>query len=132
MKHTIRSLGNALSGFRHALMNETNLRRFVLAQIVIILAALWLPLDPLSIILILIFAAFFIVVELFNTSIEHLSDTVNDLRTNGHAHEFHAGIKMTKDIAAAASLIAFVVDCCVLLLIFLPPVIFLLANRPPV
>ena len=91
-------VGFALSGIAHALRVESGLRLHALAGCAVILvlsltdaAAIWWAIGALSI-------AAVIAAELFNTAIEHLVD---------HLHpQQHASMKMVKDCAAGAVLIA--------------------------
>lgn len=125
MKKTARSFGFAASGLKHAIMHERNLRLFLIAHAVIALAGLWFGLAAIEWIIVITFAAMFIIVELLNTAFERLADTVDDIEKDRKGGHFHPGIKMTKDVAAAASLVALGIDALVLVLIFVPRVIFL-------
>lgn len=124
MKKTAKSLGHSLEGLRHAWNNETNLRRFILAQALLIILAVALGGDIGSIIMLLIFGGMFVVVELLNTAIERLADTFDDDEKKKHGGHWHPGIKMTKDVAAAAALIALIIDACVVVLIYIPLIVF--------
>lgn len=126
MKKTARSLGFAVSGLIHAIRHERNLKLFLLAHIVILALGLWLQLTIIEWIVVLVFAAMFMIVELLNTSLERLADTVDDMEKDRKGGHYHPGIKMTKDVAASASLIALATDAGVLILIFLPRLLMLL------
>lgn len=127
MKKTARSLGYSITGLRHALAHETNLRRFVLAQFVVFIAAAALGMDLLSMIVLALLAAGFIIVELLNTALERLADTFDDYEKQRNSGHYHPGIKMTKDVSAGASLIALILYGSILVLIFIP-YIFLAAG----
>lgn len=58
------------------------------------------------IIILSLLGGFFIVVELLNTAIERLADTFDDCEKKHRGGHYHPGIKMTKDVAASASLVA--------------------------
>ncbi len=120
MKKTVRSLGYSITGLTHALKSEVNLRRFMLGHLLLILLAVWIGIDLFSILLGTIVAAFFTVVELLNTAVERLADTVDDCEKAHRGGHYHPGIKLTKDVAASASLIALIIYCSTILLIALP------------
>jgi diacylglycerol kinase len=120
MKKTARSFGFAVSGLVHAVRHERNLKMFLLAHLIVLAIGLSMQITIIEWLVLLVFAGMFMVVELFNTALERLADTVDDMekdRKNGH---YHPGIKMTKDVAAAAALIALLLDLVVLALVFLP------------
>ncbi len=109
MKRTTKSLGFALSGLGHAFLHERNLRLFSLGHILVCLViGIFLDIDlafPFIIGLSFI-GGFFVVIELLNTAIERLADTVDDCEKTHREGHYHPGIKLTKDVAAAASLVA--------------------------
>jgi diacylglycerol kinase len=109
MKKTIHSLRSAVEGLIHALKTERNLRHFLLGHILLMLIGIWMGIDFLLVLFLSIFAAFFIVVELMNTAMERLTDTIDDLEKSRSGGHYHAGIKMAKDVAAASSLIALMI-----------------------
>ena len=91
-------LGFAMSGFVHAVRSESSFRFHVLAAGMVL--ALLIALRPapmwwavLTITIVTVLAA-----ELFNTALEHLADHVRP--------ELHPQIKLVKDCAAAAVLVA--------------------------
>lgn len=120
MKKTARSLGYSLAGLKHAVQSERNLQLFLAAQVVVILISLWLGVDIVSLTIMIVFGLGFLIVELVNTAIERLADTVDDEQKKERSGHYHLGIKQTKDVAAAASLIALLVDGCVVILMLLP------------
>lgn len=128
MQKTARSLGFAVSGLIQALKAERNLRAFVLAHIVIVALGLLLRFGPPQWILIGFFAGIFITAELLNTALERLADTVDDLEKQRMSGHFHPGIKAVKDIAAAASLIALLMDSIFLVLLFAPHLLLLVSH----
>ncbi len=123
MKQTIRSVGHAFSGLSHALRTERNLRRFVIGHGVILMLGLWLGITVLEWILIVVFGGAFMIVELLNTALERLADTFDDCEKKHRGGHYHPGIKMTKDVAAAAALIALSMDILLLCLVFIPRVL---------
>ena len=124
MKKTVRSLGYSLTGLSHALKSESNLRRFLLGHIALILLAVYLHIDLFSMVLLTFAAGFFVTVELLNTAIERLADTLDDCEKTQRGGHYHPGIKLTKDVAAAASLIALIVYGATLIVVALPYLIF--------
>ena len=118
MHKTSRSLRYAASGLLHALKHERNLRLFLLAHLPIIVAGFYLKLSILAWMFILIFGAIFVIVELLNTAMERLADTVDDREKKRLGGHYHVGIKATKDVGAAASLVALSLDIVILVLVF--------------
>jgi diacylglycerol kinase len=108
MKRAARSLGFAVSGLVHAFRHERNLKLFALGHIIVCLMFIGVLQDTalVYIIILSILGGFFIVVELLNTAIERLADTFDDCEKKHRGGHYHPGIKMTKDVAAAASLVA--------------------------
>lgn len=113
MKRAKKSLGFAIEGLRHAVNTERNLRWFLLGHLGVC-ALFLLSGDVLSVIVMSCVAGFFIVVELLNTALERLADTFDDCEKQSQCGHFHPGIKMTKDVAAGAALIAFMLYLAVL------------------
>ncbi len=120
MKHTARSFGHSLSGLSHALMEERNLRRFIIGHLILIFIAGVVQTDLAAIIIVTAFAGFFIVIELLNTALERLADTIDDCEKKRNGGHFHIGIKQAKDVAAAASLVALLLYLVVTVLAILP------------
>jgi undecaprenol kinase len=88
----------ALTGLLHALRAENSFRFQAGAFILVVLALLALQPEPLWWALVLLASASVLAAELFNTAIEHLAD---------HLHpEVHPSIRVVKDCAAAAVLVA--------------------------
>lgn len=125
MQKTARSLGFAISGLVHAIRTERNLQLFVLAHILIIAAGMLLRFNVFEWLLVGFFGGFFVTAELLNTAIERLADTVDDLEKQRQTGHYHHGIKYTKDIGAAASLIALIIDIVLLALLFTPRLLLL-------
>lgn len=88
----------ALSGLSAAGRSENSFKFQVLASIVVLAALIWLRPQPLWWAVILLTIMSVLTLELINTAIEKLAD---------HLHpEIHPQIKVVKDCAAAAVLIA--------------------------
>jgi undecaprenol kinase len=88
----------ALAGLRHAVRAENSVRIQVIAFIAAVVVLLILRPGPLWWGLVLLASSGVVAAELFNTAVEHLAD---------HLHpEVHPSIRVVKDCAAAAVLIA--------------------------
>jgi len=127
MKRTAKSLGFALSGLAHAVKEERNVQLFLLANVVVVLAIIALRIHPSVMVLLVPCAGLFLMVELFNTAIERIADTIDDCEKKRNAGHYHPGIKQAKDVASAASLIALTFYVFVLILIFSPAVLPLMS-----
>jgi undecaprenol kinase len=91
-------LGFALHGLRHALRSERSLRLQLLVLILVLAALLLLRPPPLWWALVALAGALVMASELVNSALERLAD---------HLHpDTHAAIRIAKDCAAAAVLIA--------------------------
>jgi len=93
-----RRLRFALSGLAHGLRAESSLKIQAAVFVVTVIAMLLLRPGPLWWGLVMLASAAVVAAELFNTAIEHLAD---------HLHpQMHAQIRIVKDCAAAAVLVA--------------------------
>jgi undecaprenol kinase len=93
-----RRLSFALAGLAGALRTENSFRFHVLATVGVLAVLLWLRPAPLWWAVVAVTIVVVLAAELINTALEHLAD---------HLHpEQHPRIKMVKDCAAAAVLIA--------------------------
>lgn len=127
MKKTAKSLGHSIDGLIHAIRIEKNIQKFIGLHIVIMVAGVFLlRVDVFFLLMTMIPAGFFLTVELLNTALERLSDTVDDIEKKARGGNLHAGIKQTKDVAAAASLIALLVYCVIIILLSIPYIIEIL------
>jgi undecaprenol kinase len=88
----------ALAGLAHALRSEQSVKAQVVVFVLVIAAMLWLSPGVYWWALVILASAGVFATELLNTAIEHLAD---------HLHpEVHPQIRVVKDCAAAAVLIA--------------------------
>jgi diacylglycerol kinase (ATP) len=88
----------SLAGISAALRSENSFKFHVVAAIAVGAALLWLRPAPIWWALAALTVSFVLAAELVNTAIEHLAD---------HLHpELHPKIKLVKDCAAAAVLVA--------------------------
>jgi undecaprenol kinase len=93
-----RRLSFALAGLRTAWRTENSFKVHVLAAGAVFGVLLWLRPEPLWWVLAALAVAFVLAAELFNTAVEGLAD---------HLHpEQHPAIKVVKDCAAGAVLVA--------------------------
>ncbi|MDD5056021.1 MAG: diacylglycerol kinase family protein [Candidatus Peribacteraceae bacterium] len=130
MRLTIKSLGHALSGLKHAFVQERNVRKFLMLWGGLAVAALLLKFEIVQWIIFLLVGLCFLTVELINTAIERITDTIDDDRKQANSGHFHPGIKMAKDVAAAASLLALIMFGIVQVLLFLPNILMLFFDHP--
>lgn len=125
MKKSFNSLGHALRGLSHAIREERNLRAFILGHTALLLLGIILRIDILSLFLATFIAGLFITVELLNTAIERLADTIDDCEKKRNGGHYHLGIKQTKDVASAAALIMLVVYISSIILIAVPYILYI-------
>lgn len=114
MKRIVRSMGFALSGLRHAVHEERNIKQFLAGFVAYVLVGLYLGFWVVEWVIVTLTAAGFFIVELLNTAIERLGDAIDDAEKIKRGGHYHVGIKQAKDIAAAASLMALLVVVVVL------------------
>lgn len=106
MKRLKRSFGHALHGLWDAFARERNLQMFAVGLLPLACIGLVLEFDTAEWRAIVICCGFFLSTELMNTALERLSDVLDGERKLLGRHEYHEGIRLTKDIAASASLIS--------------------------
>ena len=108
MRRAFGSFRHSLHGLTHAMRHERNLHLFLILHCIV--CGTFLVIGQGTAIIFLIFlsmpAALFFIVELLNTALERLADTFDDYEKKHRGGHYHPGIKMTKDVAAAGSLIA--------------------------
>ncbi len=121
MQSILRSLGHALEGLWHAFTTERNLIRFACVYpFVLILAAVW-GIAAWRWIALIAAGGMFMCVELINTSLERFVDAFDEYRRRefGSSHH-HLGLKATKDVASAASLVSLSCVAIVIVIVFWP------------
>ena len=114
------SCGHAIRGIGFAFRSQRNFRIHLAAAVIVLLAAIWLRLGRLEIILTLLTVGLVIVAELLNTSIEYVLNLLEA--------RHHPVVKTSKDIAAGGVLIAVGVSVMIGLLLFGPPLLSLLRG----
>lgn len=97
MRKQIKSFKNAFCGISSALKTESHLRFHFIAAFYVILIGFWFNLSALKWAVILLLISGVIAAELFNTSIERLSDSITE--------EYDENIKIAKDAGASAVLV---------------------------
>jgi diacylglycerol kinase (ATP) len=91
-------MGFALTGLRYALRSENSAKTQFLVFVAVVVALIVVRPEPLWWALVVLASAGVLAAELFNTAVEHLAD---------HLHpEVHPSIRVVKDCAAAAVLVA--------------------------
>lgn len=115
IKARIKSFRHAFEGLTAFLATEHNAIIHLLITVLVFVAALFFYVSKGEWIAIILATGFVWVTELFNTAIERLSDLVSK--------DFHKGIKVIKDVSAAAVLVAAVAAFLTGVIIFLPKIL---------
>jgi len=110
----IKSFKFAFSGIKWVFGNEKNAQFHALATLIVCLLGFLLELNRIEWIGIVCAIALVLVSELLNTAIEKLADVVSIA--------YHDKIKIVKDVAAAAVLLASIAAVIIGLIIFLPKI----------
>lgn len=98
LKRSKESLFYAVEGFKELFISQTNIKIISAASLAVILTALILQISRLDLCILVIIITLIWITEAFNTALEFVCDIVSP--------EFHPLIKKSKDVAAAATLIA--------------------------
>jgi len=117
LKRLIKSFGYACNGLRLMFVQEQNAKLHLSAILIVVAAGLYFQLSAFEWIIVVIVSGSVIAAEAFNTSIEELSNAISP--------EFDRKIKIVKDFAASAVLIASLTSVIVGLIIFMPKIIAL-------
>ncbi len=94
VKRFAQSFKDAMNGIRHAFENEQNFRFQMIAGLVVLFFAVWLPIRESERLLIVIMVFMVLVMELLNTAIELFIDLLKP--------RLHHYAKAVKDIMAGA------------------------------
>ncbi len=129
MRKMKRSLGYAVEGVHHAFTYEQNVRLFLYGYIVVVAAGLYCDLLSWEWITLFIAGGIFFAIELCNTSLERLTDVIDENRKIAGGAQFHAGLKQAKDVAAGASLICLLMNALVIVIVFWPYVVLMIKGR---
>ncbi len=120
MKRIRRSFGYALEGFTHAVKIERSLQMFIPIYILVLALGGLADLLMWEWLTLVLAGGFFLSVELLNTALERLADVLDEERKLAGRRGFHAKMKATKDVAAAASLISLIVVIAAVCIVFAP------------
>ncbi|WP_231459833.1 diacylglycerol kinase family protein [Pedobacter sp. Leaf132] len=112
IKDRVKSFGYAFNGLALFFAKENNARIHAIGAIFAILLSVWLKISAIEWIAVLIVIALVFVAEIINTAIEKLADVVST--------EINPKIKVVKDLAAGAVLVAAIVAIIIGAIIFLP------------
>jgi diacylglycerol kinase (ATP) len=112
-----KSFGYAFRGICRMIVREQNARIHLAVLLCVIVAGCCFHLSATEWLAVVIVAGNVFAAELFNTSIERLSDTVSP--------QYDENIKQVKDFAAGAVLVAAILSAVVGLIIFVPKVMAL-------
>ncbi len=120
MQQTIKSFGFACAGLWHALQTERNLKRFAITYLFILLLGIVCKLSQYEWVALIISCGLFFSIELLNTALERLVDTLDDYQKQLLGNNLHIGLKLTKDVASSAALAGLVTVIAVLCIVFPP------------
>ncbi|UKJ05816.1 diacylglycerol kinase family protein [Solitalea lacus] len=109
------SFSYAINGIMQCFSSELNFKIHLIVTLLVCLAGLMLKINSIEWCIIMLSIGFTLAMELINTAIEKLADTINP--------EFDSRIGIVKDIAAGAVLITAISAVIVGLIIFLPKII---------
>jgi len=115
IKRQIQSFKYAIAGLKHLVIYEHNFRIHLLAVVVVLVAGLYYRISLFEWFFIAIAVTFVLVLEIVNTGIERLANLITK--------EKNDDIKIIKDIAAAAVLIAAIFSVFIAFFIFYPKII---------
>lgn len=112
LRKRLKSFVFAFAGLKILQKEEHNFRIHLVAAILVIAAGFIFGISLLEWIAIVLAIGFVFVVEIFNTTIENITDFISP--------DEHPSIKRIKDMAAAAVLISAIVAVIIGLMVFLP------------
>lgn len=119
MKKFAKSFSYAVKGIRHAFSHERNFRIESVIALLALAAAFLLPLSSMERVSVVLTIGIVLSLELFNSAMEWLMDVLQP--------EYHESVKVVKDMAAAAVLVASLFAALVGVVIFLPHVLALMS-----
>lgn len=128
MKRIRRSFGFASEGLMHAMKIERSLQLFIPVYILVLILGGLVHLLTWEWLALILAGGLFLATELLNTALERLADVLDEERKLAGRKTFHAKMKATKDVAAAASLVSLVAVIAVVLVVFQPYVKIYLFN----
>ncbi|MEP7253987.1 MAG: diacylglycerol kinase family protein [Ginsengibacter sp.] len=116
----LKSTGYAFAGLKTCFANEKNFRIQVVIGILIVIAGFVFQIESNEWLVVLVCAALVLTLEMMNTAIEKLSDL--------YTTSIHPGIKIIKDVAAGAVLLASLVSAICGCIIFIPRIILIIKH----
>lgn len=120
MKRIRKSFGFAVEGLTHAVEMERNLQLFIPVYILVLVLGGMVQLITWEWLALIITGGLFLSIELLNTAIERLADVLDEERKLSGRRGFHAKMKATKDVAAAASLMSLIAVIATVCIVFAP------------
>jgi diacylglycerol kinase len=120
MRRIRRSFGYAFEGFIHAFAIERSLQLFIPVYILVLVLGGLANLLMWEWLALVLSGGFFLSIELLNTSLERLADVLDEERKLAGRRGFHAKMKATKDVAAAASLMSLIAVIATVCIVFAP------------
>ncbi|WP_025728291.1 diacylglycerol kinase family protein [Atopobacter phocae] len=108
-----KSLGHAWDGLKIVWQMESNFRRQLLVSVVVLLSGLFFQLHWMEWIVLVFAIALVLLMEIWNTTVEYLTDLITD-------NHYHILAKRAKDVAAGGVVLASVIAVLVGMIIFLP------------
>ena len=108
----IKSFGFAFSGLFWVVKNEAHIKIHLWATLIVIAFSVFFQVSKTEWLVLLLIIAMVWIAEIFNSAIEKLSDFVSP--------EYHSKIKIIKDMAAAAVLVAAMAALIIGCIIFVP------------
>ena len=116
-KRLIKSFGYAINGIRLMIKQEQNAKIHLFFMLFVVVMGMLFHLSVAEWLSLVLVSGGVFTAEVFNTSIEALSDTI--------APEYNKNIKQVKDFAAGAVLVVSITAIIVGLIVFLPKIIVL-------
>ncbi|MEP7107457.1 MAG: diacylglycerol kinase family protein [Ferruginibacter sp.] len=113
----IRSLGHAWHGIQYCLKTQLNFRIHLLALLIVTVAGFILKISDTEWLFVIACSMLVLALELMNTALEHLCDTVT--------RDILPSIKIIKDASAAAVLVGAAGSILTGIIIFIPKIIAL-------
>ena len=113
-----KSFGNAFAGMGYFFANDRNGKIHLTVTLTVLAAGLAFKIVAIEWMLILLCIALVIGLEMFNNGLEKLCDMVQP--------NYHATVKVIKDVSAGAVVLAAIVSVIIGILIFLPKALLLL------
>lgn len=128
MRRMRKSFGHALEGLTHAVRMEKNLQIFLPVYALVLIVGGFVHLLTWEWLALILSGAMLVSVEILNTSIERLTDVLDDQRkVNGRNH-YYKMLKAAKDTGAAASLVSLIAVIAVVCVVFGPYVNIYILN----